>query len=230
MRVTTIRDRGLVRLIPATHHKPPSLRGLVDTDTELDILAEIEGLTNARLLAERGHNIHLDRRELVWLRRKNDLAIYGNSHINAAFAYARAGGNRFSDANRGAWYCSWETLTAIAEVAYHKTRELAAIGIFQDTARYVELLADFIGDFADITTTPDHQALHPDPLIGYPAGQSLAQALRREGHRGLIYPSVRHPQGRCLVAFTPTAIQNVRPAAQWDLVWAGTPDYTIVGL
>ena len=31
MKQTEISDRGLVRLLPATYHKPPSLRGLVDT-------------------------------------------------------------------------------------------------------------------------------------------------------------------------------------------------------
>ena len=31
MRVVPLADRGLVRLITATYHKPPTLRGLVDT-------------------------------------------------------------------------------------------------------------------------------------------------------------------------------------------------------
>jgi hypothetical protein len=39
MKQTEISDRGLVRLLPATYHKPPSLRGLVDTDDEMEILA-----------------------------------------------------------------------------------------------------------------------------------------------------------------------------------------------
>ena len=150
MKTTILSDRGLVRLIPATYHKPPSLRGLVDTDEEMDILAEIEGLTSARLIAERGRNLHIDRRELAWGRRKRDLRLYGNSMINAAFAYTRAGGNRFNDEARGAWYCSWDSLTSLAEVAFHRTRELGFIGIFDDKARYVELLADFIGEFPDL--------------------------------------------------------------------------------
>jgi len=36
MKQTEISDRGLVRLLPATYHKPPALRGLVDTDDEMD--------------------------------------------------------------------------------------------------------------------------------------------------------------------------------------------------
>ena len=83
MKQTEISDRGLVRLLPATYHKPPSLRGVVDTDDEMEILAEIEGLTSGRLLAERGRNPHLDPRELAWQRRSRDLRIYGDSHVNA---------------------------------------------------------------------------------------------------------------------------------------------------
>ena len=120
-------------------------------------------------------------------------------------------------------------MVSIAEVAWHRTRELGFTGTFSDSARYVELLADFIGVFDDMTDEPAHVALNPDPAVGYPEGQSLAERLRREGSRGLIYPSVRAPGegGNCLVCFEPNAIQNVRPGASWDLVWNGTPDYAV---
>ena len=78
-----------------------------------------------------------------------------------------------------------------------------------------------------MTDEPGHPALNPDPAIGYPEGQDLAARLRREGSRGLVYPSVRAPGGTCLVCFEPGAIQNVRPGASWDLLWEGTPDYSI---
>jgi hypothetical protein len=227
VRITPLRDRALVRLISATYHKPPALRGLVDSDAELEVLAEIEGLTSARLVAERGRNLHIDRRELAWARRLNDLAVYGQGHINAAFTYTRATGNRFNDGNRGAWYCAWETLTSVAEVAFHRGRELGYIGIWTDRARYVELLADFIGEFPDLTDDPGHPALRPDPALGYPEGQALAAKLLREGQRGLIYPSARREGGRCLVAFVPSAVQNVRPGASWDIVWNGSPDWSV---
>jgi hypothetical protein len=93
----------------------------------------------------------------------------------------------------------------------------------------VELLADFIGDFPDLHGEA-HPALDPVPERGYAAGQRLAGDLRSEGHRGLIYPSVRHSGGRCFVAFDPGIIQNVRPGASWKLVWQGAPEFTIEGL
>ena len=228
MKITALNDRALVRLIPETRHKPPVLRGLVDTDAEAAILAEIEGETSARLIAEREGTPALDRRELAFARRASDLRLYGQSHINAAFAYTRPTGNRFNAGDRGAWYCAWHMLTSAAEVGYHRTRELGYIGRFEDEARYVELLADFIGDFPDMQGET-HPALDPDQVRGYLAGQALAADLRRAGHRGLIYPSVRHPGGRCFVAFDPGIIQNVRPGASWALVWSGSPDFAVEG-
>jgi hypothetical protein len=109
----------------------------------------------------------------------------------------------------------------VNEVVWHRTRELGITGSFHDSARYVQLLAEFIGIFDDLTDEPEQPALHMDRAGGYPEGQSLAQHLRRAGSSGLIYPSVRAPAsgGNCLAYFEPHAIQNVRLGASWDLVW-----------
>lgn len=226
MRSVSINDRALVRLISGTHHMPPVLRGLVDTDDEAAILAELEGETSARLIAERHGSAALDRRELAFARRSRDLRLYGESHINAAFAYTRPSGNRFNGGDRGAWYCAWETLTSVQEVGYHRTRELGYVSRYEHEARYVELLADFIGDFPELEDGA-HPALDPDPRTGYQAGQALAERLRGQGHRGLAYPSVRHPGGRCFAAFDPGIIQNVRPGANWKLTWRGSPEFFV---
>jgi len=230
LKITSINDRGLVRLISETHHKPPVLRGLVDTDEEATILAELEGETSARLVAESEGSIALDRRELVFARRAHDLKVYGQSHINAAFTYTRTFGNRFNSGDRGAWYCSYDVITSAEEVGFHRGRELGYVGTYVDEARYIELLADFIGDFPDLADEPVHPALNVDPVAGYPQGQTLALALRQQGHRGLLYPSVRRTGGRCFVAFDPGIIQNVRPGARWKLTWNGTPEYSIEAL
>lgn len=230
MKITAISDRALVRLISNTHHKPPVLRGLVDSEEEMEILAALEGLTSARLTAERQGTPALDRRELAFVRRAQDLAVYGQSHINAAFTYTRPTGNRFNSGDRGAWYCSYDALTAADEVGFHRTRELGYIGIYEDEALYCELLADFIGEFPDLADEADHPALSPDTDAGYPEGQSLARRLRAEGHRGLLYPSVRRKGGRNFVAFDPGIVQNVRPGATWVFTWTGTPDFSLRAL
>ncbi|WP_156714696.1 RES family NAD+ phosphorylase [Nitratireductor arenosus] len=218
---TAIAEPATVRLISTAYFKPPVLRPLVDTDEELALLVEIEGLTNRRLRAEQGGVGGLDARELLF-------RAWGHTFVNAAFAYTRPNGNRFNDGDRGAWYAAFDDLTALAEIGYHRTRELAHIGRYHDEGVYQALLAGFIGDYHDLRATGGlHACLDPDPAIGYPAGQALARDLREAGARGLIYPSARRPGGTCLVAFEPHCVQNVRPGARWKLVWSGTPDYTI---
>lgn len=223
-----------MRLIPDAYYKPPVLRSLVDTDEELALLAELEGLTSGRLRVERSGLPDLDPRELAFTLRSGQLARWGVTYINAAFAYTRAGGNRFNDEARGAWYCSMHDRaeeTAIAEVGFHKTRELDRIGVHEDETVYRALLADVIGDFPDLRSVkPVPTCLDPDPDDGYPAGQALARELRAAGHAGLIFPSVRRSGGTNFVAFEPTVIQNVRPAARWQLTWSGTPAFTVTAV
>lgn len=115
-------------------------------------------------------------------------------------------------------------------MAFHKARELAYINVSKGKTRYVELLADFIGEFPDITDETDAACLSPNAGIGYPAGQKFAVELQRKGGNGLIYPSVRHPNGKCLVVFNPSAIQNVRPGAKWELEWNGSPEFTMMSV
>lgn len=218
--LTTICQQATVRLVPTAYYKPPVLAPLVDDEEELAILAEIEGLTNRRLRAQSTGLPGLDPRELAF-------NVWGQSYINAAFAYTRTGGNRFNDASRGAWYCAFDDLTAIEEVAFHKTRELKAIGVFEEETVYQSLLAGFVGDFHDLRGSEDKPpCLGEDPETAYPEGQAFAARLREGGSRGIIYPSVRQTGGTCLVAFHPHLVQNVRPGARWRLIWDGSADYT----
>ena len=62
---------------------------------------------------------------------------------------------------------------------------------------------------------------------------SLAQAIDDQARsligaasRGLIYPSVRNPDGTCIVAFQPNAVQDVTPGANWKVSWDGSPVWT----
>lgn len=219
--LATLALSATVRLIPTAYYKPPVLTALVEDSRDLAILAALEGLTSQRLIAEKTGLAGLDPRELLF-------RAWGQTHVNAAFAYTRTEGNRFNDAARGAWYAGFEDLTAIAEVAYHRTRELERIDYFKDEAIYQALLAGFMGDFHDLRQAPaDAPWLSPDTALAYPEGQELARSMRAEGSRGFVYPSVRRPGGTCLVAFEPHLVQNVRPGARWKMIWSGSRDYTV---
>jgi hypothetical protein len=212
-------QRDTVRLVSTGRLKEPALLPLAADERALDELASLESATNARLRAEEAGLADLDPRELVFGRA-------GRTFINAAFAHTRPGGNRFNGDERGAWYAGFEARTALAEVAYHLTRELEAIGRFENVTDYAELRADFFGPFHDLRgVDPAQPYLEPDPAIGYPAGQALARRLRAEaGSNGVVYRSVRRPGGTCLAAFRPDLVQNLREGGIWRLTWQGTPE------
>ncbi len=218
--VSRVAIERTVRLVSTARLREAVLLDLVDPD-ELDALAEIEGATSNRLLAQDRGAGDVDRHEMV----------FGVSHanfINAAFAYARPGSpNRFNGTDRGAWYAGFEPETSLAEVRHHLTAFLAATGVYQATVDYAELLASFAGEYVDLRPNPDHPALAPEPAAGYPAGNALANATRASGYYGIIYPSVRNPGGTCIVALVPHAVQSVVQGDIYRMQWRGQPEPSI---
>jgi hypothetical protein len=93
---------------------------------------------------------------------------------------------------------------------------------------YAEIWASFAGAFVDLREQdPPPPCLDPDPAIGYPAGNALAAETMALGHNGIVYPSVRHVRGTCLVALWPHAVQSVAQGSIWRVSWAGEPDPVI---
>jgi RES domain-containing protein len=212
-------QRDTMRLISTGRLKEPVLLPLAANHEALENIAGLESVTNGRLKAQEAGLPELDPRELVFGRA-------GFTFINAAFTHTRPGGNRFNAEDRGAWYCAFEIETAIDEVSYHLTRELEAIGRFENATDYAELIADFYGVFHDLRAIDraNEPALHGDPNVAYPAGQTLANRLRSEAtSNGIVYPSARRAGGTCLVAFRPDLVQNMRQGSIWRLEWQGSP-------
>jgi hypothetical protein len=208
-----------VRLVASARLREAVMAPLADAEEELALLAEIEGATSGRLIAEeRGHG-GLTAAELV----------HGVPHarfINASFAYAKPREPmRFNPAERGAWYAALAVETCVAEVGHHLTRALADAGDFRAVVEYGEMLSSMAGVFVDLRERPDHPSLNADPAAGYPAGNALAAAARASGHNGIIYPSVRHSGGTCIAALWPNVVQSVVQGAMYRLTWSGSQDY-----
>ena len=218
----TIREafERTIRLVPSARLRAAVMAPLVDDDADLALLAEIEGATSGRLIAEERGLGALTADELV----------HGVPHarfINASFAYAKPREpGRFNPANRGAWYAALAVETCIAEVGHHLTRALADAGDFNAIVEYGEMIASMSGVFVDLRGLPDHPGLDPDVAKGYPAGNALAAQTRGEGHNGIIYPSVRHAGGTCLAALWPNVVQSVAQCAMYRLTWSGEPEFT----
>lgn len=213
-----------VRLVASARLREAVMAPLADDADELALLAEIEGATSSRRIAEqRGHG-GLAADELV----------HGVPHarfINASFAYARPRQpNRFNPADRGAWYAALDVETCIAEVGHHLTRALADAGDFDAVVEYGEMIASIAGVFVDLRRLPGHPSLDPDPAQGYPAGNALAALARAQGHNGIIYPSVRHDGGTCIAALWPNVVQSVAQGALYRLTWSGAPTFAVEAL
>lgn len=204
-----------VRLVATARLRDPVLLALVNATYQED-LAEIEGATSGRLEAQQRGSAKLQRGELV-------TGLPHAAFVNAAFSYWRPRElNRFNGPDRGAWYSALDVQTTQLEVAFHILRELDRVGDYNAVVDYAEMFASFAGEFVDLRgTDPRPECLHPDPAVGYPAGNAVADAARSAGRNGIVYPSVRHAGGTCLVALWPTAVQSVAQGRVLRAAWAG---------
>ena len=208
-----------VRLVSTARLRPPVLEALVSAE-DAAALAEIEGATSNRLLAESRGTEGIGRGEFIH-------GVPYASFVNAAFAYGKPReANRFNAAH-GAWYAALDVETCLREVAHHMSEFLARSGQFKGVVEYAEMFASMAGEFVDLRQTPDHPCLNPDPAVGYPIGNAIADAARAQGLNGIIYPSVRQAVGTCIVALRPHAVQSVAPGAVYRVKWSGDTEPTV---
>jgi RES domain-containing protein len=212
-----LHQRDTHRLIPSKYLPGDEsvLARFADNQADLDVIFDLDHATNDRLLAENGRSISLSPLELVG----------GVPHyrlINAAFVHAAPTGSRFNGPDRGAWYAGFELETSIAEIVFHATAAHAEINVFHDEVTYDDLRADFAGQFHDLRNNAD-RARWLDPT-SYVASQGLAAELLANGSAGIVYPSVRAPNGTCIACFRPPLVGNVRRGTKLRLRWTGAPD------
>jgi hypothetical protein len=218
--VRRVRQPGTHRLIPTRYlpHGDSVLTRIADDDRHLAAIFELDGATNDRLSGERGLLPGIGPEELL-------AGLPHASIVNATFCHAHPLGARFNGPDRGAWYAGFDLTTSQTEVAFHKSVELAEIGVPDESVTYAEYLADFDAEFHDLRGARGFRAcLAPD---SYVASQALAESLLREGSLGVVYHSVRHEDGTCLSCFRPALVTNVRRSGTWRFTWAGGRGPTI---
>ena len=199
------------RLVPSRY---PTV-GLFDRVAEpgdLPELFELEGWTNDRLSVELGllHVIPDDE----WV--AGPMA----SVVMAAFCHPPAGGARFSDETRGAWYAGRTLETALAESTHRRSSELAEIGVDETRVQMRLYHADFDARFHDVRA--DDPAWLPlrDPR-DHATSQELGRSLLESRSNGVVYPSVRHAGGECLASFRPRLVTNVQVGGHFEYRWNG---------
>ena len=203
------------RLIPSKYSPEGTVLGqLSDNDLELRDLVELDGATNARLIGEEGLLPDISVHELLY-------GVPYSEIVNAAFTHAAPDGGRFNSSSRGAWYAGLERETSIAEVAFHKSEQLREVGWkFEETSTYDDYLADFAANFHDLRGLSSRlrKYLKPSPIPQcYRDSQQLAADLMMRGSNGIVFPSVRHVGGTCVVCFRPALVYHVRRAARIEV-------------
>ena len=207
-RLTKIDQSATHRLIPYHYSDRgrPILNLIAEDDEDLlSDLIELEGATNERLLGESGRLPGISTVELV--------SGFPLAHIvNASFTHANPAGGRFNGSERGAWYAGFQMATAQAEVAFHRAQWLQEAGWMElEVSQYIDYEADFRHEFHDIRNETGYEdCLDP---ASYGPSQSLGRHLLATGSPGVVYPSVRHTGGTCIVCFRPPLVQNVREGA-----------------
>jgi len=138
----------------------------------------------------------------------------------AAFTHLNPLGSRFSDGSWGVYYAADSLDTAVAEVTYHRSLFLARtaeeaidIDLRWLHADLMDKLHDLRGQGASMphVYNPDH----------YGPSQDLGRTLRSQGSAGIVFESMRRPQGQCVAVFKPRALSNARTAGHISLHWDG---------
>ena len=220
-RVQLVRQNDTHRLIPSKYstNGDSVLVRIADDDDHLKDIFELDNATNDRLLAENNRLPGIGIDELVF-------GVPYFRIVNAAFCHAHPNGSRFNSPDRGAWYAGFDLETSQAEVAFHKSVELAEVDWLTEEITYDDYLADFSSNFHDIRGDAQYvDCLAPD---SYVASQELAETLLKNEALGIIYPSVRHTGGTCLACFRPALVGNVRKAKTYLFTWNGTTSPVIV--
>lgn len=219
--IREFRRRGMHRLIPSRYSDSGTvLEEVTDDDEMLADAARLDAATNERVQGEVYGLGGISNFELV----------YGipNAHIiRAAFLHPGPFGSRFNDTTRGAWYAAEVVETSVTEVAYHKAKRLGEMVVPESATGRPAEQTSFYDDWQADINAPFHflepprefaECLQPEPVPQcYLPSQLLARQLLADQSNGIIYPSVRHKGGTCLVCFRPALVHRPRRAKRYEI-------------
>lgn len=213
---------GMHRLISSKYSQSGTvLEDVTHSDEDLAIATALDAATNERVLGETRGLAGISPFELVYG--------FPNAHIiRAAFLHPnKAGGSRFNDTTRGAWYAAEEVETCIAEVSWHRAKRLGDIidpdepgqTPQSDSATYDDWQADFHAEFHVLEPASNYpECLQAEPVPEcYLASQALARNLLSQRSNGIVYPSVRREESRCLACFRPALVYSPRRDKRYEL-------------
>ena len=189
-------------MVPSHYGEFPLLETLTDP-AQLELVAQVLGATGAAALP-------LEHRRVG----------PGSSHAMGSFLWP--GASRFSNGDYALYYAADERATAIAETVYH--HELERRRGDEDSARLTMrlIVCSVAGDVVDLrglaASRAEIYSAEPDD---YDAAQRLGAQLRLDGHEGVVYDSVRRPEGECAGLFRPDRVGDVVRTEELVYVYDG---------
>lgn len=205
--VHRIRWQRAYRIVPSRFPPVGVFDAIADTK-DLDVLYQIEAMTNPRLREEWG--------EISNIPREHRVSGPGSTPLMAAFTHVNPEGSRFSDGSYGVLYLAHEFATAVEETVYHRQQFLAATHEPPIDLTMRTYVSGVHGTLTDIRGgwKPEH-----DPA-SYAASRKLGVRLRKEGSNGIVYDSVRCRGGECAALFYPDlakpCVQGRHLMYRWD--------------
>ena len=146
----------------------------------------------------------------------------GGSWVMAPFVNASPDSpSRFSNGSFGVYYAGDRIEVALFETIHHHALFMTAtdepVGWTSD---FCELVGPIDAELHDVTDTSSHAAIyHPE---NYAAAQALALDLRARNSNGLVYQSVRYPDGIAIALFWPDVPGVPRPGQYLSYYWDGS--------
>lgn len=213
MSIPVIHEQWLpcYRLIPSCF-PPIDLFEDVADPADLEAVFYIEMMTNPRLRQETG--------ELNLVPVEDRVSGSGTTPIMAAFTHLNPEGSRFSEGSYGIYYAGRSRETAIKETVYRREQFLSASDESPMELDMRLYCADLNGEFHDIRGEIDAHPEWYDP-DNYSHSQKLGNELHSAKSWGVLYKSVRHPDGECVGVFRPPVLSNCRQGSHYGYIWDG---------
>ena len=208
LRTTDLYGQRQFRIIPSVFPPINFFEDLVDPE-EMEMLWEIESLTNERLRHEAG--------DIQLVAPEDRICGPGSSIVMAAFTHIHYS-SRFSNGEFGIYYAALARETAIRETVYHRERFLQATHEPPGEIAMRVYEGQILKPLQDLRSVEFKHYHHPDD---YTLPQRLGKELKAAQSWGVIYNSVRHTEGFCIAALRPPAVSIPLSAAHLRYVWNG---------
>ncbi|WP_026091379.1 RES family NAD+ phosphorylase [Blastomonas sp. AAP53] len=211
--VSRVEWKGAVRIIRSAFPPIDLFEDIADP-ADWPLLISAEQKTNPRIMATIGNLdlVPVDRR----------VAGNGASYLMAPFTHASIDRpSRFTNSSFGVLYTGDRFETALFETIHHHARFMArTLEAPGWTSQFREIIMSVDADLCDLRANDAEPSAALDPE-SYAVSQTLAASLKSEGSDGIVYSSVRNPDGECVALFYPDCASEPVQGRHLDYHWDG---------